>query len=243
MRRALTSFTILSVLIVAGVATAVAAAASQSRTASASLSPNATRAASNVKFSAGPFPTESSLPATMNLRLQNGFSIGSVGTAATMCTAVSEMSDACPQSTEIGTGSLTIKPSQQLFGAGATVPLNLSFYLGAPREAGCAATVELLMTVKRQQRRSVAQLARAERDRRPVLACRRRRAQLPAFPISNNFTGNSKVTIEKLSLDLGSKGGHSLWHNPGSCSRRWGGTLGLGFNGTSLQTPVTFACR
>ena len=137
MRRALTSFTILSMLIGAGVATA----ASQSGTVRASLSPDATHAASNVKFSAGPFPTESSLPATLSLRLQNGFSIGSVGTSAAMCTAAAESSDACPQSTEIGTGSLTIKPAHQLFGASSTVPLQLSFYLGVPSEAGCAATV------------------------------------------------------------------------------------------------------
>ncbi len=243
MRKALTSFTILSMVIVAGVATAVAAAASQSRASSASLSPNGPRAASNVKFSAGPFPTESSLPATMNLSLQHGFTIGSVGTAATLCTAASEANDACPQSTEIGTGSLTIKPAHQLFGAAGTVPLDLSFYLGVPTHAGCAASVELLMSVKRTSDDLLLDWPQQSGIGNLCSHAGGVELSFPAFPISSNFTENANVTIEKLSLDLGSKGGRSLWHNPASCARRWGGTVTLGFNGASLQTPATFACR
>jgi hypothetical protein len=243
MRHLRTSFTLLAVLLTAGIGAAAAIAASKSVAAKSSASPNAPRAASNVKASAGAFATESTLPSTMSLNLK-GFSIGSVGSATTMCSSADESSNSCPASSVIGSGAIKALVKPAPFGAlNPTIPLTLTFYLGPPRSAGCAATVMMSMALKRGAGDSLLQWPPQVSIGDLCSHAGGVKLNYPDFPSSSMVTAGSKVTVEQLSLDLGSEHGQSLWHNPSSCHRTWSGSITLGFAHSSAQAPLAIACR
>lgn len=210
---------------------------------SASLSPNGRHAASSLTVSTGALRSEPTLPSTLTLTLK-GFSTGALGSAASLCSVLQESNDACPASSEVGTGSLVVSPKPGLFGQyGPTIPLGLTFYAGPPATSGCVASVAIRLAVVRNGHD--AELAWPDQSGIGSVCAHAGGVQLsfPKFPISSYYTSGSTVTINKLSIDLGARNGSALWRNPSGCPGHWSGSLALGFARSAIQVPFSVACR
>ena len=219
-------------------------AANSTTSATASLSPNHGRAASSLKLSTGALPAESTLPSTLTLNLK-GFSAGALGSSASLCTALEQSNGACPSSSEVGSGTLLVSPKPAVFGQyGGSIPLSLTFYAGPPATSGCLASVAVVLALVHNGKDSEVDWPNQTGSGELCSHAGGVQLSFPKFPVSSYYTSAAKtVTIDKMAIDLGARNGSALWRNPSGCSRRWSGSLALGFTRASVVAPFSVACR
>jgi hypothetical protein len=128
---------ITAVLTVAILIAASAASAAGGGTATVTLTPSKAKAAASAAVSISGVTGFSTLPTSVDLLLQPGFT-SSLNSVTALCTSAEASSSMCPPASGIGTGSVGIR----FFGSPATVPVNL--FLGAPLQAGDIASVILV---------------------------------------------------------------------------------------------------
>jgi hypothetical protein len=121
------------------------ASATVSADVTSTVTPNTPKSGSTVQINGSAFGTSSSsLPTSITVQLQKGFttSVNAAGTAdsvSTLCTASEESGNTCPAASQVGQGSATATISPSILGL-SSVPINLTFFLGPPRQSGCQAT-------------------------------------------------------------------------------------------------------
>ncbi len=235
-----------SLLLLASGASAAAAA----NVYSASLTPNKQGKLTKLTLDAVTLPTESSLPTGFTLTLQKGFAPIARG-GSSLCATNQESAMLCPPASLIGTGSLTVSPAHSVFGiAGPTFSVGLSFYLGAPQQAGCTGTVDVVYHVAKD----VSLNLPSAQDAGNLCATGSGAAQisftsLPTYAYNLAYT---PMAIDQLSLSLGSTTGAVTgpWRTPSSCpkSHAWNGSAALAFDSpgatpSAVTLPFQLACK
>ncbi|MGO9754849.1 MAG: hypothetical protein ACLP22_25880 [Solirubrobacteraceae bacterium] len=244
MRRNVSTLSLLSALtLAAGLLLAPVASAMSG---SGSLRANTPRTVSTLKLNVVSLATESTLPAGMTLTLQKGFSSLAPGAAASLCTPAEMFDNLCPSASMVGTGSETVTPHQGLLGATGSISVGLSFYLGAAQLPGCAATVDVVMQLVHNVSDELLNWAPGHGIGN---LCAHRggvRLSFPSLPTYAYVSDNTPMTVNALSISLGSAAGAvaGLWRNPASCpkSGKWTGSLAFAFSSAGLQLPFTLAC-
>lgn len=234
---------LLALAVLATIAGSAFAASSGTRT-SASVGPNGGRADSSLKLSVAGLAAEKTLPSTFTLSLK-GFSTGALGSAAGLCTALEQANNACPASSEVGTGTMSVSPKPGLFGQyGSSIPFTLTFYAGAPTASGCLASVAVVLSMVRTSSDAGVAWPNQRGIGKLCAAGGAVALSFPQFPTSSYYTSTAHtVTINKLTLNVGTRNGSSLWRNPSGCGGHWSGSLALGFGRRSVRTPFSVACR
>jgi hypothetical protein len=232
-------------LVVTGLVSS-AAASSSSTAAHASVTPNVKGHSSVLKLTTGAMPTQSSLPQTETVLLK-GFSV-STSAAGAICASAQEAQNTCPSASEIGTGSETVSTKPAIFGALGPFPLGMTFYLGAPRSAGCAATLLESIAVVRNTSDTFLATNLPPAGVVGDLCARSGGLQLsfPALPSYAYYLGTATVTISNTQITLGTAAhGKGVFKNPSSCpaSRAWAGSVAFTFATGAVHAPVSIACK
>lgn len=223
------------------------AAAAAGHAVHAELAPATPGAHATLTLRAGPFPPAGGLPTALTLILQKGFTTATrhgAAAAAPLCSAVAEQQSLCPAATSIGTGSETVTLNPDPAEVSGTVTLDLYLYLGVARRKGCAASVDILVYLDRED--NDATLPWAPISGIGDLCAHRGGLELSTtdLPSYQPETPNTAVTVHTLNLVLGPARG--LLINPTTCSahtkRTWTGTFAYGQTITSSRATLTFPC-
>lgn len=130
-------------------ATGIAMAAST--TVTSTVTPNTPKKGSTVQVHARSFPPATSLPQSMTIDVQKGFSTatnkrGTSDSTKELCSAAQEQNATCPVDTSIGQGNASLTLNPAVLGT-STIPFNIQLFLGIPRHNGCPATVLVVLSV------------------------------------------------------------------------------------------------
>jgi hypothetical protein len=135
--RRLLTITVATTVAMLGGATVASAAGG---TATVTLTPAKVKAASSAALSISGVTGFSTLPISVDLLLQPGFT-SSVNSVSALCMATQAASNTCPTASAIGTGSVGVS----FFGSPTNVPVTL--FLGPPSQPGDTASVILIGSV------------------------------------------------------------------------------------------------
>lgn len=229
-------------------AAAALAPAASALSGSGSLTPNTPKKVTTLKLKAASLPTEGTLPSAMTITLQKGFAGIVGGSATSFCTpvqAASPFGNQCPAASQIGSGTEVVTPTPALFGATGAITLGLSFYMVPAQQAGCSASVAVIVKVLGND----ALLAWSPGNDTGNLCPHAGGVQLsfPGMPTYAYKASGSTMTINSLSIKLGTTAGAVTgpFKSPASCpkARKWTGSLALAFGSPHVNLPLTFACR
>jgi hypothetical protein len=234
-----------------------AGAASAAGTASVTLTPSKAKAASSAALSITGVTGFSTLPISVDLLLQPGFT-SSANSVTTLCMATQAASNSCPPASAIGTGSVGVS----FFGSPTTVPVNL--FLGPPSQPGDTASVILIGSVGGTSIDISGRVFTPAQGGVEVLL-----SGFPSLPVTLNSFAISlaasrsvsrtvtKTVIKKVFVGKG-KHRHkkkvkrkvkttvttvySLITNPSTCSGAWTGTATLTYTAGSDVFPLGTPC-
>ena len=226
-------------------------------TATVTLTPAKVKAASSASLSIAGVTGFSTLPISVDLLLQPGFT-SSANSVSTLCMATQAASNTCPPASAIGTGSVGVS----FFGSPTTVPVNL--FLGPPSQPGDIASVVLIGSVGGTSINISGRMFTPAQGGVEVLL-----SGFPSLPVTlNSFafslaasrSVSSTVTVTVFKKVLVGKGKHrhkkrvkrkvkktvstvySLITNPSSCSGAWTGTASLTYTTGSDSLPISTPC-
>jgi hypothetical protein len=255
---------ILTSLIIAG--TVSYALAAVSGTVTASVTPSTPKAGSSIQATASNFTPASTLPTSLTITLQKGFTTAvdrrnRADSVKVLCTPTQESNDACPTESQVGQGSANATVSGALPGTAVTEAINLVFFLGeAPAASTCPAGVDVVFKGNGfPTEHAIGTLCRYQGGLQLSFS------NLPTYSslIPSGFT----VTLNRLRIAAGAstttrttkrvkRHGHTtrkvtqtvhhLLNNPSSCptSGAWSGSFSVTFGSSGTDTqPLTLACR
>ncbi len=240
------------------------ALAAVSGTVTASVTPNKPKAGSSIQATASNFTPTSSLPTSLTITLQKGFTTAvdkrnRADSVKVLCTPAQESSDACPTESQVGQGSASVTVSGALPPTSITQAINLTFFLGeAPAASKCPASVDaVFQSASLGTQHAIGTLCRYQGGLQLSFT------NLPSYStlIPSGFT----VALNKLTIAAGAftitttkkkgkrhrKARHKkvrnyLLNNPAKCpsSGAWSGSFSIAFgaSGTTTQ-PISLACQ
>jgi hypothetical protein len=240
--RKLFTFSALSALALAGTA-----AAASSPSISITLKPNKVKKNSTLTVNASGFPTETSLPTSIDFHVQKGFKT-SVKSVSQLC---NPSASSCPTASKIGSG--TAQATGTIAGVSVNDTVNFTLFLGTPRQAGDVASVILTGsdTVLHQTASGSGRLFKDSSGGLELL--------FDKFPTVVGLPAGTQITLDSLSLTAGAKRTvkkkktihhkkvtvsttYSLITNPSTCSGSWTGSATVTFPSGPITVPLSTPC-
>jgi hypothetical protein len=240
--RKLLSLSSLTALVFAGTA-----AAASSPNISISLQPNKVKKNSTLTVNASGFPTESSLPSSIEFQVQKGFKT-SAKSVSQLCNPTAS---SCPTASKIGSGNA--QATGTLAGLSENDTVNFTLYLGKPQQSGDVASVILAGsdTLFHQSLSTTGRLFKDSAGGLELLF-----SQFPTIP---GLPAGTQITLNSISLTAGAKRTikkkvkrhhktvtikttYSLITNPSTCSGSWTGSATVTFGSGPVPLPFSTSC-
>jgi hypothetical protein len=227
------------------------AAAADAATVSVSLSPDKVSKNSAMMVSASGFPAASGLPTSAEFKVQKGFAT-SAKSVSVLCSASQAASSSCPAASKIGTGTASVTGTLGLVSVPDTV--NFQLFLGAPKQAGDVASVDVTGSDTGGLATNITGSGRLFKaagggldllfDQFPTIALPPgTTVTLNSLSLSASATRTVTVKVGKRKHRHKKKVTYSLITNPSTCTGQWTGTATVTFASGPITQSLSTPCR